>query len=241
MIQPLIYSIGSSKSCMYATKHLESAGFSITDHPSPEVTHLLLDIPSQKSESTALTVLPSLPDAVTVIGGRFSDSFLAQHKCLDLLTDSFFLAQNAAITAECALRVAASRSERCWRGTKVLLLGWGRICQSLAQLLQSMQAECWIYSRSDIHLAQIGVLGYHPLHSIPGSLAPYHAVFNTAPALLIDENISSTATGILIDLASTKGMEGKNVICARGLPGLLAPQSAGELIAESIIRRIQEE
>lgn len=237
----LIYSIGSSKSCLYAVSHLEKNGLSITDHPTPDATHLLVDIPSFSSENTALSALCTLPEDITVIGGGFSNHFRSKYSCVDLLTDPLFLMQNAAITAECALQVGAEHMERCWRGSRVLLLGWGRISRNLAALLASMKAECWIYSRSEDHLAQIQVMGYHPLRTVPSSLQEFHVVFNTAPSLLIDEERSASASGVMIDLASQKGIAGRNVIYARGLPGLFAPQSAGELIAESVLRMIQEE
>ena len=42
----LMYPIGSTDACGFAAAYLKQTGVSLTDHPSPEVTHLLLDIPS---------------------------------------------------------------------------------------------------------------------------------------------------------------------------------------------------
>ena len=39
-----------------------------------------------------------------------------------------------------------------------------------------------------------------------------------------------------IDLASEKGLGGEDVIWARGLPGIHAPESSGRLIAETCLR-----
>jgi len=51
----------------------------------------------------------------------------------------------------------------------------------------------------------------------------------------------SMGGGIVLDLASYPGITGKNVIPARGLPGKYAPESAGNLIAQSILRINKEE
>ena len=39
-----------------------------------------------------------------------------------------------------------------------------------------------------------------------------------------------------IDLASLPGMDGSDVIVARGLPNLEAPESSGHLIAKTVLR-----
>ena len=42
MKQILIYPVGATDACAYAGAYLEQAGLPLTDHPSPEVTHVLL-------------------------------------------------------------------------------------------------------------------------------------------------------------------------------------------------------
>ena len=44
-----------------------------------------------------------------------------------------------------------------------------------------------------------------------------------------------------IDLASVKGMEGGDVIWARGLPGKDAPESSGVLIGKTVLRLAMKE
>ena len=69
----------------------------------------------------------------------------------------------------------------------------------------------------------------------------YSIVFNTAPTPVIDEeDIGSWNHCIKIDLASRKGILGPDVIWARGLPGIHAPESSGKLIAETISRLWKE-
>jgi hypothetical protein len=43
-----------------------------------------------------------------------------------------------------------------------------------------------------------------------------------------------------IDLASQPGIGGNDVIWARGLPGKNAPESSGKLIAQTVLRKLEE-
>ena len=64
-------------------------------------------------------------------------------------------------------------------------------------------------------------------------------IYNTAPAPVLDRKTLAKCLGTLkIDLASLQGLDGPDVIWARGLPGLYAPESSGRLIAQSILPRL---
>ena len=129
----LLYTIGSSVSCQYASALLERAGIALTDHPSPEITHLLLDVPSFDAagllrDGTDLkALLRMLPISATIIGGNLNPEYLQDYRKIDLLQDPCYLAKNAAITAECALRAAAPYLKTTFADSPALILGWGRI------------------------------------------------------------------------------------------------------------------
>ena len=63
----LIYHKGTTAACAQAAAVLSDAGLKLVDHPTPEVTHLLLDVPSFASEGalrgggTIREVLERLP------------------------------------------------------------------------------------------------------------------------------------------------------------------------------------
>ena len=65
----------------------------------------------------------------------------------------------------------------------------------------------------------------------------YRLIINTVPAMVLPV---AAGTGLKIDLASVQGIGGRDVMWARGLPGLLAPESSGELIAQVISQWIKE-
>lgn len=238
----LLYPIGISDSCRYASVFLQQAGFSVTDHPSPEVTHLLLDVP-HSAPLEPEDLLCMLPEEITVIGGNLEQSFLKGYRKMDLLKDSFYLAKNAAITAECALQVAGPHLKTTFADSPALILGWGRIGKCLAQLLRCYGCEVTVAARKESDRAMLETLGYGAVDfsQIPPILLKYKILFNTVPDLPLNGDIvDSWTTGIAIDLASLPGMPGRNVIAARGLPGRFAPETSGRLIADTIVSYYKE-
>lgn len=246
----LLYPIGTSDSCRWASYFLEKAGFSLTDHPSPEVTNLLLDVPSfgkskkLQNGSELNELLRMLPKTMTVIGGNLNHDSLVDYRTIDLLQDSYFLAENAAITAECALRVASSHLSTTYAESPALILGWGRIGKCLARLLSSMGCSVTVAARKENDRAMLKALGYKAVDfpQIPEVLCGCRILFNTVPDVPLHSDILDCwKTGIAIDLASLPGMKGQRVIPARGLPGKYAPESAGKLICKTILRMQKEE
>ena len=158
---------------------------------------------------------------------------------IDLLRNESYLANNAAITAECALQVAYNRSPDTMQGTPILILGWGRIGKCLAKLLFAIGADVNVAARKEADLAMINALGYNAIaySQLPSYLPRYHIIFNTVPIMILPEVLSNQCHKdcIKIDLASSAGIGGSNVVTARGLPGKLAPEANGRLIANSVL------
>lgn len=243
----LLYPAGTTESCQYAAAFLEQSGFRTIDHPAPEITHLLLDVPSSsnlKEGSDLQALLRMLPVSATVIGGNLKMDCLQDRTVMDLLLDPFYLAKNAAITAECALKVAAPLLKTSFRDSPALILGWGRIGKCLGKLLSSLGCPVTVAARKESDRAMLLALGYGAVDfsRIPQALQTCKILFNTVPDLHLDSSIpDSWENGISVDLASIPGMRGDTVIPARGLPGKYAPEASGRLIAETILRRIKED
>lgn len=237
MAEILVYTAGGSGAAPYAVEALRKAGIPLVDHPTPEVTHLLLDVPSREIPEG---LLDRLPENITVVGGTLTCPALDGYRKLDLLKHEGYLAQNAAITADCAIRVAASRMERVFSGSRTLVIGWGRIGKCLASLLKSIGCSVTVAARKDADRAILAAIGYEVVH--PENLTKpqqFHLIFNTAPAPVLNRKILSRCPDTLkIDLASRPGLEGADVIWARGLPGLYAPESSGKLIAETFLKEV---
>ena len=246
----LIYPAGCTQGCLYAARALKKLGLSVADHITPEATHLLLDVPSFSPEGRLRSgadfseLMSALPEHTTVIGGKLPPFVTQKYNCLDLLTDDTYQFENAAITAECALRVAAERIPFSLRKSPVLIIGWGRIGKHLAFLLKAYGSRVSILSRSPSHRAEAMSFGFHGIspEALPKELNNIRILLNTAPAMMLPKELVEHCRDCLkIDLASLPGIDGEDVVTARGLPGILAPESAGQLIADTIVRLLKEE
>ena len=249
MKHTLLYPIGTTESCLFAASILKDQGFAFTDHPSPEVTHLLLDVPSFRSDGKLRsgedlrTLLSMLPADIMVVGGNLSDPLLSEYATMDLLMDPQYLAMNAAITADCAIRIAGTHMKSTFFDSPALILGWGRIGKCLASYLKALGCPIAVAARKNSDLAMIQALGYSPVpfESIPDLVSEYRLLFNTIPALVLNKDtLAHCHNCTMIELASTTGLDHPDVIIARGLPGSHAPESSGRLIANTFSRLWKE-
>ena len=232
----LFYPMGNTPGCLRAAEVLKGCGIAMTDHPSQEVTHLLLDVPGFSPNGTLrgggelAELLRRLPETVTIVSGKIPAAY-SRWRCMDLLLDEGYLWENAAITAQCAVQLAARRMGGIFRGETVLVIGWGRIGKHLCRLLTGLGAQVFLASRSDAHRAEAESFGIRtePKYDC-------RVVFNTAPGITLDEE---AFTGLKIELASTPGFRGEDVLEARGLPGIYAPEQSGTLIAKTILWKLE--
>lgn len=241
----LVFPVGSTSACGFAAAFLQKAGISLVDHPTPEVTHVLLDVPSFNADGALRggghlkTVLERVPVSVTVIGGNLLHPMLKEYAVMDLLKDPQYLAKNAAITADCALQAAVPQLTTILAGIPVLIIGWGRIGKCLGSLLKSIGADVTIAARKETDRAMIQALGVQAVNidSIPRILPGCRLLFNTVPEIVVHaDELALYKNCVKIELASKPGLEGTDIIQAKGLPGVYAPESSGKLIAETIVR-----
>lgn len=234
------YIAGSSKVSETVSRELALRGLTVSQTPSEDVTHLLLGVPCRMSTAELKALLRHFPTDVKIFGGFLDRLELTGYRCFDLLKDELYLAQNASITAHCALRVALEQLPITLEHCPVLILGGGRISKCLAQLLRACGAEVVVAVRNDAQRATLQSLGYETeTLPLPEYILPrFRVVFNTVPAPVLSaralENCRKDC--VKIELASFSGMEGEGIIDARGLPGRLAPESSGKLIARTLLR-----
>lgn len=229
----------------FAAEALRRAGIGLWDHPAPEVTHVLLDIPSLQPDGKLKTgehpsaLLERLPDKVTVIGGNLQS--LSGCKSLDLLQDPGFLTENAEITAQCAIHLAQDMLEPSLRGISVLVIGSGRIGKSLCRLFHAPGASVTLCARNPHALAEAKLCGIHTMTVPRNSACPtgFDLVCNTVPAAVFSSPLTDSQKAI--DLASVQGLFGRQVKWARGLPGKMAPRATGALIARTLLQFWKEE
>lgn len=221
-----------------------SKKYRIAGAAAPDVTHLLLPVPSFETDGRIRggglleNILADLSEQVTVIGGNLNHPALAGYETIDLLRDSEYVAINAALTADCAIRIAGAHLPVTFEECPVLIVGWGRIGKCLAVKLAALGAKVSVAARKEEDRSMLRAMGYGAENTtrLEGN---YRIVFNTAPASVLTETALPRDV-LKIELASTDGISGSDVIIARGLPGKLVPESSGKLIAHTIIRILEE-
>lgn len=235
---------GHTAAIIYAAATLHDAGYTLLPYPDPEATHLILPVPSFEPDGSVrgggdlLQVLALLPKDITVIGGNLDRPELDSYRKIDLLQDPYYTAENANITAHCAIKLAMQKLPATFEAQPVLVIGWGRIGKCLAKLLAALGARVTVAARKTEDRAMLIALGYSAVDTASIDTAPYRVIFNTVPVMTLP---FCCGNALKIDLASKPGMGGSDVIWARGLPGKDAPESSGELIAKSIIRLMEEQ
>lgn len=242
----VICPFGHTDALHYATLILTQKGCCVKSQPDHTVTHLLLPVPSFEPDGSVKgggalkDILNRLSENVTVFGGNLQQHVPENCKAIDLLQDPVYLAENANITAHCAVKLAMVKLPVTLEGCHVLVVGWGRIGKCLAALLKKMGAVVTVAARKESDRAMLLALGYDTLDSslLDYSLLRFRVIFNTVPVMVINKDSLQFCRPdcLKIDLASKPGIEGDDVIWARGLPNKDAPESSGALIARTVLR-----
>ena len=219
---------GHSPALTYARNILKSWGYAVSEDVH-QATHILLPVPSFDEDGNVKGggKLPDWGEKVTVIGGN-----LQKLQCpkADLLQDAYYLQENAAITADCALKYAPIQP-----GISVLIIGFGRIGKHLAPMVSALGADVTLAVRKETDWQKVKQAGFQAVYLPELKPRGYDVVFNTAPASVLFSG-ECREDAVLVDLASVKGIFGKGVIYARGLPGKDAPEISGALIAKTALR-----
>lgn len=159
---------------------------------------------------------------------------------------------NAIPTAEGAVELAMRELPITIHGSCALVLGFGRVGKALAKTLYALGADTFVEARKFEDLSWIKCYGYHGVYlpDLPAQLGEFDMIFNTIPyEILTREMLEKLRKDCLVvDLASLPGgvdfdaaqQLGVRAISALSLPGKVAPQTAGEMIAHTIINIITD-
>lgn len=160
---------------------------------------------------------------------------------------------NSIPTAEGAIMMAFEHTDQTVHSSRVMVVGFGRVGNTVANKFSALGARVSVCARSIRDLARITEMGLHavPLHELSKHTAACDILINTIPAMIVTkEAIKNLPTNaIIIDLASKPGgtdfdfakKRGINAILARSLPGIVAPRTAGKILANVIEQVLEEE
>lgn len=226
--------------------------------PMPVTTDgIMLNTPFCKNNIPVSQLISSVNENGIVFGGKIDESvksiFTASGlEVIDYLEREEFSVLNAIPTAEGAVQIALEELATTIHGCNILITGFGRISKVLVKILTAMGAKVTVCARKYHDLAWADIYGCSAVHI--SELSKYvqtsDLVFNTVPHAIFDAPILKKVNKecLIIDLASKPGGVdfgcaseiGIKAVWALGLPGKVAPVSAGYIIADTITNILSE-
>lgn len=173
-------------------------------------------------------------------------------KVVDVMKREELAILNTIATAEGAINVAIENTDKILQGSKVLILGFGRVGKIVASKFSKLSANVTCSARKISDLAWIKAYGYQSLNTndMLYDLKDFDIIINTIPNMIIKEKELKhmNSNVLLIDLASRPGgIDGKTATkmglkyaWALSLPGKVAPSSSASFIKETIYNILEE-
>lgn len=194
-----------------------------------------------------------LPENCTVMGGMWRDEWIEKLKernikVFDYYKQNELAVKNAIPTAEGVIGILINTLPVTIDSLECAVTGYGRCAKELTKKLKLLGANVTVAARSEKNLNEALNDGMNicKLSQLHENCNRFKAVINTVPAKIIGENIisqldndciiveiASAPFGIDFDCASRHSI---NVIKAGSLPGRTAPQTAGKIICDTVLR-----
>ena len=192
-----------------------------------------------------------------LIAGTLSDDYRKALEAknvnyVDVLKREEFTILNTIATSEGTIQIAMQETQKTVHGSKVLILGFGRIGKVLAKMLDGIGAEVSCEARKNEDISWIKAYGYEPiyLNELNDNLGNYDIIINTIPFQILDsERLDLVKKDVvLIDVASNPGGVDRKaakekdlkLIWALSLPAKVAPLTSAIYIKETIYHVLKE-
>lgn len=201
------------------------------------------------NEKVVLTkdILDNTPEHCTIYSG-ISNSYLdgiiaaSNRKLVKLFERDDVAIYNSIPTVEGTIMMVIQHTEYTIHNSKVAVLGLGRTGMSVARTFHSLGAKVKVGARRSEHIARIVEMGLESFEfkHIEEALKDVDVIINTVPTLIVTASVISKLQphALIIDLASKPGgtdfryaeKRGIKALLAPGLPGIVAPKTAGQII-----------
>jgi len=160
---------------------------------------------------------------------------------------------NSIPTAEGAIMMAMQHTDITIHGSRCMVLGLGRTGLTLARALLGLGAFVKVGVRRAESFARAHEMRFEPfyLDDLARQAADVDLLFNTIPTMIVTAQVIAALPphAVVIDLASQPGgtdfryaeKRGIKAMLAPSLPGMVAPKTAGRIMANSLARVILED
>mgnify|MGYP005804362385 CR=1 FL=1 len=191
----------------------------------------------------------------TLIAGTISNNIYEKYKdveIIDIMKNEKLAILNTIATAEGAIKEIIENTQVNVHGSKIMILGFGRVGKTLAKKLDGLSAKITVVSKEEEELAWAEVYGYTnvQLNKIEDVIKDYDVIVNTIPHIILQGDILQKINKdtLLLDLASGEGginkeeaQENKiNLIKALGIPGKISPITTAKILKETIYEILEE-
>ena len=215
-------------------------------------THLWRPLLKNGEELRIETIFNAAPEKLWLVG-RFGESLRLRAdrekiRWVDYFESEILQLKNALPTAEGAIEIAMRELPVVLDGTKVAVIGYGRIGEVLSQKLKLLGADVTVYARRPEVCARAELLGCFAKQILGEHSLDFdtntRVIFNTVPSRLFVRTVLKALPRdcLIIDLASAPGGVdmtaakelGIRSIWATALPGKCAPESAGVILGQTV-------
>ncbi|WEK56137.1 MAG: dipicolinate synthase subunit DpsA [Candidatus Cohnella colombiensis] len=202
-----------------------------------------------------LSIAPKKCKVITGMANSYLKTLCAKHELelVELFERDDVAIYNSIPTAEGALMMAIQNTDITIHGSNCMVLGLGRTGFTMARTLQALGANVKAGVRRDESYARAYEMGFFPFY-MP-DLARYAGnidlIFNTIPTMIVTAQVIAQLPlrACIIDLASKPGgtdfrfaeKRGIKALLAPGLPGIVAPRTAGRIIANCLTQIIMDD
>lgn len=202
------------------------------------------------SEKITLTpeMLKKTPPDCVVYSGIGNDYLancekVANRKLVKLFERDDIAIYNSIPTVEGTIMMAIQHTDITIHSSRVAVLGFGRVGISVARSFAALGAKVTVGARDSSHLARITEMGLTPfsIERLKENVSDIDICINTIPAHIVSAEVIAKLPShtLIIDLASKPGgtdfqfaeKRGIKALLAPGLPGIVAPKTAGQILA----------
>ena len=202
-----------------------------------------------------LDLINKLPNKIRIFAGNItSDCFEVikqkEIKYINFMQNEEFVLKNANLTAEGVLSKLIENTPSSIFEQNILILGGGRVAKAVGKLFKNLKLNFTFCTKQEAEIKKLKTLSKNILNwdKLKLELKMYDVVINTIPCEIFDKKDAKlfNENCTFFEIASKKCLNDKNfkklkyILCP-SLPGKYTPKSAGNLIAEEIIKNLKEE
>lgn len=195
-----------------------------------------------------VSALPKHAKMITGMAKGYLRNICKEHgiELIELFDRDDVAIYNSIPTAEGAIMMAIQNTDFTIHGSVSMVLGLGRTGMTLARTLAGMGAKVKAGVRKPEDYARAWEMGLEAFYTkdLQRQVTDVDFLFNTVPSMIVTSQIIASIPhrALIIDLASRPGgtdfrfaeKRGIKAMLAPGLPGIVAPKTAGRIIANTV-------